>query len=142
MKKPLALRPEDVGPFSKAIGLGFEKIEEGYSLGRLEVRDDLLNFNGDLHGGVIYAMADTGMGGALVPCLERDERCTTVEIKIVYLNAVTVGTLTCETRLVHRGKRIAVLESNVENSGRPVARALGTYYVSKAKAKANADRQS
>ena len=123
---------KDIEPFSELIGLGFKKFEKGYTLGTLEVSDRLRNYYGVLHGGVIYSMADTGMGGALVTCLDEDERCTTIEIKLVYLNAVTSGTLTCETRLVHRSNRIAVLESEVWNEGRLAAKALGTYYVFKA----------
>jgi len=125
--------PAGIEPFSDLIGLGFQRFEKGYSQGTLEVRDNLRNYNGVCHGGVIYSMADTGMGAALVGYLDEDERCTTVEIKLSYLNAVTSGTLTCETRLVHRSNRIAVLESEVWNEGRLAAKALGTYYVFKAR---------
>lgn len=133
MSEELLVASKDIEPFSVVIGLGFRRLEKGYSQGILEVTDRLLNFNGHLHGGVIYSMADTGMGGALFSCLEKDERCTTIEIKIVYLNAVTSGTLTCETKLTHRSKRIAVLESEIQNEGRLVAKAIGTFYVFKAR---------
>ena len=133
MSEELLVASKDIEPFSVVIGLGFRRLEKGYSQGILEVTDRLLNFNGHLHGGVIYSMADTGMGGALFSCLEKDERCTTIEIKIVYLHAVTSGTLTCETKLTHRSKRIAVLESEIQNEGRLIAKAIGTFYVFKAR---------
>ncbi|HEX6387330.1 MAG TPA: PaaI family thioesterase [Anaerolineae bacterium] len=118
-------------PFAELIGLRLAAAGDGRSQYVLEVSDQLLNPNRVLHGAAMYAMADTGMGAALVSLLERDESCATVEIKINYIRPVTSGHLTCQTKVVHKGKRIAVLESEVENDGRLVARALGTYYIQK-----------
>jgi acyl-CoA thioesterase len=78
-------------------------------------------------------MADTGMGGAVYSCLNEGELCATVEIKIVYMAPVSSGRLTCDTRVVHRGKRIALLESEVKNGERLVAKATGTYSLFKTK---------
>jgi len=82
-----------------------------------------------VHGGVIYSMADTGMGGALYPYLDEDELCATIEIKVTYFVAVASGVLTCKTKLIHKSKRIAALESEIDNNGRLVARATGTYSI-------------
>ena len=86
-----------------------------------------------LHGGVIYTMADTGMGGALYSKMNKDELCATVEVKIVYFSAIKSGKLTCDTNIIHKGKRIAILESDITNNGRSVAKALGTYSIFKTK---------
>ena len=77
-------------------------------------------------------MADTGMGGAVYSFLNEDELCATVEIKIVYMAPVTSGRLTCDTEVVHLGKRIAMLESEVKNGEQLVAKATGTYSLFKA----------
>jgi acyl-coenzyme A thioesterase PaaI-like protein len=45
---------------------------------------------------------------------------------------VASGRLTCDTRVVHRGKRIAILESEVRNGEQLVAKATGTYSLFKA----------
>jgi acyl-CoA thioesterase len=71
------------------------------------------------------------MGAALYSDLAEDELCATVEIKIAYFVAVTSGTLTCDTKVIHRSRRIAVLESEVKNNGRLTAKAMGTFSVSK-----------
>jgi len=133
MPKEFPLESTGFNPFGELIGLSFSQLENGYSRCALQVTDRLLNPNRVLHGGVVYSLADTGMAGALHTDLDADESCATVEISIVYLAAVTSGTLTCDTKLIHRSKRIAILQSEVENDGRLVPKALGTYSVIKAK---------
>jgi len=127
MAKEFPLKSKGFHPFGELIGLDFTRCEEGFSRGTLEVGERHLNPHNVVHGGVIYAMADTGMGGAVYSCLNEDELCATVEIKIAYMAPVTSGRLTCDTRVVHRGKRIAILESEVKNGEQVVAKATGTY---------------
>jgi acyl-CoA thioesterase len=131
MSKETDSKPRELGPFATLIGLSFTAKANGHSQCVLTVSDNLFNPNGVLHGGVVYAMADTGMGGALHSSLADDETCATIEINIIYLKAVTAGVLTCDTSLIHRGRNIGVLESNVENEGQLVARALGTFSILK-----------
>jgi acyl-CoA thioesterase len=78
-------------------------------------------------------MADTGMGAALYSCLSEDELCSTVEIKICYFGTVISGILTCDTELIHKGKKIAFLESEIRNNESLIAKAMGTYYIFKSK---------
>src|SRR4030042_1110793 len=134
MPKEFPLESTGFNPFGDLIGLSFSQCEGGFSRCALRVTDRLLNPPRVLHGGVIYSLADTGMGGALYTDLDEDESCATVQIDIFYLAAVTSGTLTCETKLVHRGRSVAVLESEIANDGRLEAKALGTYSVFKARA--------
>ncbi len=133
MPKKFPLASEQFNPFGELIGLNFSECENGYSRCALEVAEKLLNPHKVLHGGVVYSLADTGMGAALYSDLDDDELCATVEIKIVYFVAVTSGTLTCETKVIHRSKRIAALESEIKNDGRLTAKAMGTFSVSKVK---------
>jgi len=118
--------------FLELIGLKFIKMERGFSRSELTITDTLLNPYDTLHGGVVYSLADTGMGGALSSCLEEDERCSTIEIKINYLKSVRSGRLTCDTKVIHQGKNIAFLESVVkDHQDRPVATATGTFNIFK-----------
>ena len=78
-------------------------------------------------------MADSGMGATLYSCIDEDEICATIEIKIVYFKAVRSGTLTCDTKLVHKGKRIATLESEIRQGEYLIAKALGTWSIFKEK---------
>lgn len=116
-------------PFAHLIGLNFTKFENGWTHCTLNVTDQLLNPYNVLHGGVIYSMADTGMGGALFSVLEPGQTCTTVEIKVSYFKFVTSGTLTCESKIINKGRKIATLESEITNKERLVAKAIGTFYI-------------
>ena len=130
-KKTFPLKSKGFNPFGELIGLNFTKSEEGYTQSKIEVNDKLFNPHGVLHGGIIYAMADTGMGGALYPLLAENELCATVEVKINYFKPVTSGNIVCDTKVIHKGKKIAVMESEISNNGKLVAKAIGTYSIFK-----------
>jgi len=133
MPKKFPLKSKNFNPFGELISLNFTEVKKGYSQCILKVNEKLFNPHKVLHGGVIYSMADTGMGGALFTMLNKFELCTTVEIKINYFKPVISGMLTCNTNVVHKGKKIAVIESEVLNNGNIVAKAIGTYSIFKVK---------
>ena len=129
MPKRFPLQSAGFNPFCELIGLNFSKYKKGYSQCVLEVNEKLLNPHKVLHGGILYSMADTGMGAALYSCLDEGELCSTVEIKICYFGAVISGSVTCDTELIRKGKKIAFLESEMKNNETLVAKAMGTYYI-------------
>jgi acyl-CoA thioesterase len=119
---------EDRG-FGLLLGLETYERGEGVSRCRLAVRPDLLNPHGVLHGGAMYALADNGMGAALYTRLQQSESCATIEIKIVYIAPVSEGVVDCKTEVIHKGKRVAILESEIRNEERLVAKALGSFAI-------------
>ncbi len=129
MPKKFPQKLEGFDPFGDLIGLTFTRCENGLSQCLIEVSEKLLNPHRVLHGGVAYSMADTGMGAALYTRMDEDELCATIEIKIVYFKAVKSGTLTCDTKLIHRSKKIAVLESELKQGEQLVAKALGSFSI-------------
>ncbi|HWR69897.1 MAG TPA: PaaI family thioesterase [Dehalococcoidia bacterium] len=133
MAKEVPADTTGFNPFGDLIGLQFVKCEGGQSRCTLEVEQRLLNPHGAVHGGVLYSMADTGMGGAMYTVMEKEELCATIEIKITYFKAVRSGTLVCDTRIISRGRRVAALESEITSDGRLVAKASGTFSVFRAK---------
>ena len=130
----MAKQHTDDEGFGKLLGLEMTERGHGMSRCRIVVRPALLNPHGTVHGGVMYSMADNGMGAAVYSHLEDSESCATIEIKMVYIAAVTSGVLECETRVINKGRRVAVLESEVRNGDRLVAKALGTFAIFPAKA--------
>lgn len=129
MPKEFFEPPEGFNPFGDLLGIAFTAYGNGRSRCELEARRELINPHGVLHGGVVYSMVDFGMGAALYSLIEEKELCATVEIKITYLRSVKEGKLICESEVVDRRRRIAVLESEVRNRDEVVAKALGTFYV-------------
>lgn len=122
-------KPRGFSPFVDWLGIRFSALGDGQSRCALQVGENMMNSGGILHGGVVYSLADTGMGGALHTLLAEGERCATIELKIVYLTAVTEGEIVCESKVIRKGSRIAVIESDVRCGDRHVARALGTFTI-------------
>jgi acyl-CoA thioesterase len=121
-------------PFIEHVGLQFEQPKPGSSRCWLQVAELHLNGNGVVHGGVLFTLADTGMGAALVPTLADDESCATIEIKINYFKPVREGTLVCTAEMVNRGKTVANLEASVRAGEVLVAKANGSFSIFKRRA--------
>jgi uncharacterized protein (TIGR00369 family) len=122
-----------LGPLGDILGIVSEVREPGYCRMRLAVDPAWHNPNGVLHGGVVYTLVDSSMGGAVEAGLPEDEHCATIEVNISYLEAVRDGTLTVETQVVKQGRNIAFTESRVtDDRGRLVSTATGTMFVFRA----------
>jgi acyl-CoA thioesterase len=120
-----------VGPLVDLMHITMHASDDGtHAIYKLEVTPDLLNPHGLLHGGAIYTMIDTAMGGATMGTLPVGEICATIEIKVSYLAAVREGTLTCDTSVLKKGRNVVFLESRVADStGKPVAMATGSFAI-------------
>lgn len=116
-------------PFAELIDLRVEEQRAGFSKLSLAVTKDHLNPHHVVHGAVVYAMADTGMGAALYPTLAPGEICATIEIKINYFKPIVAGRLSCTTEIVNRGKTVVNLESRVFLEQVLVAQANGNYAI-------------
>jgi acyl-CoA thioesterase len=132
MSKRISTTSKMVNRFCDLIGLQFTEMEKGFCRTELSITDAHLNPYGSLHGGVVYTLADTGMGGALSTLLTDDERCSTIEIKINYLKSKRSGRLVCNTKVIHQGRSIAFLESVItDQEDKTVATASGTFNIFK-----------
>lgn len=127
-------------PYADLIGLELGESEDGRSTCWLSVAERHLNPHRVVHGAVLYALADTGMGAALYPSLSPGEICATIEIKINYYRPVSSGEIRCQTEVVYRGRRVANLESSIYVEERLVAKANGTYSIFKLPEKVSEDR--
>ncbi|MCB1691118.1 MAG: PaaI family thioesterase [Pseudomonadales bacterium] len=117
-------------PFAELLGFEVASRGEGQCTTTLAISPHHLNPNGVVHGAVLYALADTGMGGALTSLLAPDQICSTIEIKINYFRPGTSGSLSCKTRVVHKGARTAAMDSEIfDSESRLIARATGTFMI-------------
>lgn len=116
-------------PFAELIGLVVEEQRAGTSRCALQVAESHLNPHRVVHGAVLYALADTGMGAALYPTLGEGEICATIEVKINYFRPVSSGRLVCTTELLNRGRTVANLESRLFSGDTLVAQANGNYSI-------------
>jgi acyl-CoA thioesterase len=118
-------------PFAELLDMQVVEQHDGHSRMRLAVGPDHLNPHGVVHGAVLYALADTGMGLALYPSLAEGEICATIEIKINYFKPVHGGVVDCHTQVVNRGRSVANLESRLLVGDTLVAQANGNYAIFK-----------
>jgi acyl-CoA thioesterase len=116
-------------PFAKLIDLRYLEQGPGLSRCKITIGEKHLNPNRVVHGAVIFALADVGMGAAVQATLAAGEICATVEIKINYFKPVRNGDLICTTTLVNRGKTLANLDSSIHCGDLLVAKANGTYAI-------------
>lgn len=94
----------------------------------IEMRDDLRQPSGVLHGGVTATLIDTAMAFAVRTRLGIDEATATVDLTIHYLRPHITGTFTCTAKIVRAGKRIFTVSADVVNDdGKHIATAVSTY---------------
>lgn len=115
--------------FAELVGIELTRCADGECTTRVAVRRELLHGGGVVQGGVFFTMADSGMAAALHTVLDPTQGSATIEVKISYLEAVTKGTLVCNTRVVRRGKRIAFTEAKITEADRLVATATGSFAI-------------
>jgi uncharacterized protein (TIGR00369 family) len=116
------------GRFPGLVGLRFIELAANRVLAALEVREDLKQPWGILHGGAIATLLDTAAGAGAMANLERGQTSVTVELKVNFIGAVRAGAVTVEAVPLHRGRSTMVWESRVlDAEGRLVAAGLSTH---------------
>ena len=114
--------------FPKLLGIEIDDVQRGRARLSVEVRKDLLQLQGVMHGGAIASLIDTAVAFAIVGASEPDDRFTTVEMKVNYLSAIREGRVIADARLIRDGRRIVVAECDVfDDKGRLAAKGLLTY---------------
>jgi uncharacterized protein (TIGR00369 family) len=115
-------------PYAKFLGLECGDLSDGQASLHLEVRAELKQNQGVVHGGAIASLIDTASAFAVLTRLDLEERVTTTDLTIHYLRPVTEGRLTATARIVRGGRRLFVLTIDVSNNrDLLVATAVTTY---------------
>lgn len=115
-------------PYANLLGITLEDIEVGQATLSLQIRDDLKQNHGVVHGGAIASLIDTATAFAIISLLPVDERVTTVDLTISYLKPLTEGKATAVARIRRGGRRLIVVSADVtDDQGNLVATALSTY---------------
>ena len=116
------------GGFHQLLDLEVLDRHDGRADVALDADDRHLNAHGTVHGGAIATLVDTAMGAA-VTATEGGERPVTIEMKVTYLEPGMPGRLVAKAVVRKRGKRITIVEAEVnqEGSDELVALALATF---------------
>jgi acyl-CoA thioesterase len=115
-------------PFSKLIGMKLVDLRPDEAAISIEMRDDLRQPSGVLHGGVTATLIDTAMAFAVRTRLAVDEATATIDLTVHYLRPHITGIFTCTAKIVRAGKRIFTVSAEVHNEeGKLIAMAISTY---------------
>lgn len=115
-------------PFAQLMGMRLIDLQKGVAVISLDIRDDLKQPNGILHGGVTATLIDTAMAFAVRTHLAPTQPTATIDLTVHYLRPHISGTITCTAKVVRAGKRIFTLSADVVNgSAKHIATAVSTY---------------
>lgn len=115
-------------PFAQLMGMRLVDLRPNEAVIKIDMRDDLRQPAGALHGGVTATLIDTTMAFAVITRLAEGERTSTIDLTVHYLRPHTEGTFTCTAKVVRGGKRIFTVSADVINEGgKQIATAISTY---------------
>ena len=118
----------DTVPYAHLLGIELDDISEGVATLGLDVRKELKQNHGVVHGGAIASLIDTAMAFAIITLLSPREKVTTVDLTVSYLRPLTKGRITARARVVRSGRRLFVVSADVfRDDGTLATTALSTY---------------
>lgn len=115
-------------PFAKLMGMRLTDIRPNEAVIEIDMRDDLKQPSGVLHGGVTATLIDTAMAFAVRTYLTDSEPTATIDLTVHYLRPHIAGKAICTARVVRPGKRIFTVSADVHSEdGKLIATGLSTY---------------
>lgn len=115
-------------PFARQLGAQVVIVKPGHSRVTLTVTDDMLNFHGMTHGGVIFALGDIAFAAA---SNSHGQTAVALNVAISYLKASTSGDrLVAEAREQHTSGPTALYDITIrdERTGELVAKSQDLVY--------------
>jgi len=111
-------------PAGNWLGFTLEHIEKGLAVLTAEVRHEMVNPYGHIHGGMMSLVIDEAIGWALLS-MDSEEHYTSMSLNVDFLYAIKEGErLRAESKVLRMGKRIISVECHVHDlAGKILARA-------------------
>ena len=99
------------------LGMEFLKVEDDEVIARIVLQQHHFGWNGYLHAGTIFSLADSCAGYGCVRSLpEGAAGFTTIETKINFLSTVRHGSIQAIAIPLHRGKSTQVWDTSVSST--------------------------
>lgn len=99
--------------FARMLDLKLESAEPGQVSISCRKRDDLLQQNGLIHGGVIAAVAEAASGYAALTLLPEGYSVMAVEYKINFLRPVNSNKMTATSKVIKNGRKLIIVDVEV-----------------------------
>ncbi|RZA23213.1 MAG: PaaI family thioesterase [Proteobacteria bacterium] len=115
--------------YFRELGCQVRSLDAGVAEVALPMAEHLRNRGQVMHGGAIFSLVDIAMGLACSTSHGFDNQSVTLECKINYLRAVSEGEVICKAQVLHAGRRTMVVEAEVLQGEKLMAKAQGTFVV-------------
>jgi uncharacterized protein (TIGR00369 family) len=118
------------GSFARLLGFTYVRADAHEAVIEVMPLHEHCNERGRVHGGFLASLLDATTGLAVHAVLPEATAAPHFELSIQYLNAAVPGVmLTCVGRTTKSGRRVAATDAEVFQSGKVVARAIGSHVV-------------
>ncbi len=103
-------------------------VEPGEVVFALDPAEQHYNLISCVHGGILSALCDTAAGLAVHSRLPFGKTCTTLELHINFIRAVSLesGRATCTGKVIHLGGRTATAEARITDARGRLCAHMGT----------------
>lgn len=115
------------------LGVRTTEVGPGTMTAELQIRPELLNPFGTLHGGVLAALTDHVLGAVLYPVIPAGSWAATTQLNVNFTAPASAGMLVARSQIVSLTKRTAVVRIDIHNDDRLVGAAQGTVTITVAK---------
>jgi uncharacterized protein (TIGR00369 family) len=118
--------------FERHLGVVFTEYKDGYCEIILNIKPEHVNIAGCVHGGIISALCDIALSGAVTCNFEVGaEKVVTMQMNLNYLRpGLGDDVLTAFGQVIKKGKTIYFVEGGVLNkNGELIAKASGDWFV-------------
>ena len=123
----------DANPFFCLMGINVDLLDMGKAVLSMNVRDDMLNGEGYLQGGMFTALADEAMVLAIYSLLEANQVIATISETTNFMKGAGPGmVLVAEGRVIKKGRRVVFSEADVRLEGKQdiIARSTASFAIS------------
>lgn len=114
-------------PFAVLIGMELLEAEDGHARARVRLQPQLTNVYGGMHGGCVFALADTLAG---IAASTYGDHVTTLDASVNYMRPVVkTQYLYCEAEVLRNGTKISVVCTKLtDDDGKLLVHGNFTYY--------------
>lgn len=120
--------------FEAHMGVRFNKYADSYCEIELDIEPKHLNIGDTVHGGVINALCDIALSGAVTSnYINKAESVVTMQMNVNFLRPGFLGdTLTAYGEIIKKGGTICFVEGGIKNQkGELLAKASGDWFIKK-----------
>ena len=116
--------------FWGVFGISIEQADASGIVLRMDVPDTLMSPFGQVFGGAVAALFDTGLAVAIARRVQPEDRIATLNLNVGYTNFTSERVLRCHSRVLSLRRTVAIVEGEItDGASTLVAKGVGTFAV-------------